>query len=118
MPQWPKHLQSPLLPVAFLLLLHKYCGIVWYETTATCATVRMSAISSKWKDFCSECIYTAKINVLFSKVVSYYNCMTILTMQFYECGDEKIWCGGSWYLNKLYSPPTKFFTSARFFELV
>ena len=29
--QGPKHLQSP-PPVSFLLLLHQYCGIVWYET--------------------------------------------------------------------------------------
>ena len=26
----------------------------------------------------------------FSKVFAYYNCMTIPTMQFYECSDEKI----------------------------
>ena len=30
--QGPKHLQSPPLPVAFLFFLHRYCGIVWYET--------------------------------------------------------------------------------------
>ena len=43
----PKHLQSPLLPVAFLLLLHQYCGVVWYETTAlTSVTVRLS-VSNK-----------------------------------------------------------------------
>ena len=51
--QGPKHLLSPPLPVAFLLFLHQYCGIVWYETTATCATVRMS-VSNKCKDFYSQ----------------------------------------------------------------
>ena len=63
MPQWPKHMQSPPLPVAFLLLLHQCCGIVWYETTATCTTVRMS-VSSKWNDFYREYI-TTKTDVLF-----------------------------------------------------
>ena len=34
-----------------------------------------------------------------------------------ECSDEKNSYGGSWYLSKLYSPPTNFFTST-FFDLV
>ena len=43
-----KHLQSPPLPVAFLIFLHQYCGIVRYEMTAICATVKMS-VSNKCK---------------------------------------------------------------------
>ena len=54
----PKHLQSPPLPVAFLLFLYQCCGVVWYETTATHATVRMS-VSNQHRGFIAsgECTY-------------------------------------------------------------
>ena len=42
--------------------LHQYCGMVWYETTAICATVRMSVSN---KDFIASgklCYVTYKFN--------------------------------------------------------
>ena len=51
--QGPKKLATPPLPVAFLFFLHQCCGIVWYETTATCTTVRVS-VSNKYSDVYSQ----------------------------------------------------------------
>ena len=67
--QGPKHSQSPPLPVAFLLILHQFCGIVWYETTATCATVRMS-VSNKCRDFIAsgKSCYVTQIFELLSNI--------------------------------------------------
>ena len=62
----PKHLQSLPLPVAFLLLLHQYCGVVWYETTAlTSVTVRLS-VSNK----CSSHLKLRHVNFW---AVEYYS---------------------------------------------
>ena len=61
----------------------------------------------------AECDRMKKRMCHYSKEFGYYNCVTILTMQFYECRDEKNSCGGSWYLN----PSHKFFfTNTRLFE--
>ena len=52
-------------------------------------------------------IYKNKCVILAKYLVSYYKCVTILTMQFCECS-------GSWYLNKLYSPSTNFLQAPHF----
>ena len=41
------------------------------------------------------CMHCKNKCVILQKVFGYYKCMTILTMQFYECSDEKNSCGGN-----------------------
>jgi len=42
-----------------------------------------------------QTVATLHKQMVILEVIGYYNCVTILTMQFYECSDENNSCSGS-----------------------